>query len=354
MLKKTLTFIIMLVVISCAFTALAAHTEPTVYVPIEGSNFVVDELHGVPAYYNRYDRQWQCVEYMRRYYLEVFGVKMSVDYNSAYIIEGEGEFEKAETPRTGDVVYWPSYLRAVNYGHVAIVKSYADGVITLIEQNWRYNGKAAVERQITWPSNGYYVFTLTGEEADRTRGELLGIWDMSVVNEDYALVSNWAVSEIDQAISQGLVDPIMVEDYSKPITRLAFCNMNAELLSRVSPDIGDIPLLDGAGAAKEECEECKDSPDEEMTRQQAAMMIARSVDLTGLLSEEFDPVAVLSIYEDAALIDPDAVWAMAALVELGVYKGTGDGKLAPGEIATVEQAVSWLVRTCALYEEKTK
>ena len=95
MLKKTLTFVIVLVAISCIFTALAAQTNPTVYVPIEGKNFVVDELHGVPAYYNKYDRQWQCVEYMRRYYLEVFGVEMSVNYNSAYIIEGEGSFEKA-------------------------------------------------------------------------------------------------------------------------------------------------------------------------------------------------------------------------------------------------------------------
>ncbi len=354
MLKKTLTFVLMLIIISCVFTALAAQTEPTVYVPIEGSNFVVDELHGVPAYYNRYDRQWQCVEYMRRYYHEVFGVEMSVNSSSAYIIEGEGTFEKAETPRTGDVVYWPSYLRAVNYGHVAIVKSYEDGVITLIEQNWRYNGKAAVERQVTWPSNGYYVFTLTGEEADRTRGELLGIWDMSVVNEDVALVSNWAVSEIDQAISEGLVDPILVEDYSKPITRLAFCNMNAELISRVNPQVEQIPLLDSASDAKEECEDCKDSPDEDMTRQQAALMIARSVDLSGLLDEDFDPVAVLSVYEDFADIEPDAVWAMAALVELGIYKGTGDGRLAPKDIATVEQAVSWLVRTSALYENRIK
>ena len=178
---------------------------------------------------------------------------------------------------------------------------------------------------------------------------------MSVVNEDYAIVSNWAVSEIDQAISEGLVDPILVEDYSKPITRLAFCNMNAELIKRVNPEVNSIPLLDTASStAKDECENCAEAPYEEMTREQAAVMIAHSVDLTCLLDENFDPFTVLSVYEDAGEITSDAVWAVAALVDLGIYKGTGDGKLAPTKIATVEQAVSWLVRTSALYENRVK
>ncbi len=337
--KKLVSIFLFLVIISTFISVLAAERDDfisTEYVPIVGKNYKVDELTGIAAYYNQYDRYWQCLEYIERYYREIFSAKISVNYSSAYVIQGEGSFEIAKTPRPGDVIYWPSYLRRVNYGHVAIVKDYSDGVITVIEQNWRYNGKAAVARQIAWPSTNYYVYTLTGTNADKVRGEHFGIWDLSVEHEAISLVSGWAADHVNRAVEKNIINTSGIRRYSDPITRLTFCNMNAELLGAVCPELSDIPLLSDVTGG--------DPLDKTITREEAAVIIVNTIDLTGLLKSTVDTDSVLSEYKDAAMISPEARDAVAFLIMLQVFTGTGEGMLEPKENATTEQAVVWLIR----------
>ena len=339
--KKLVSVFLFLVIFATATIVMAAESDDfysTEYIKISGNNYIVDELNGVPAYYNQYNRNWQCLEYIKRYYGEIFDVSISVNGSTPYIIEGEGTFEVSEVPRVGDVVYWPSYLRRVNYGHVAIVKDYSDGVITLIEQNWRYNGEAAYERQITWPSSNYYVYTLSGYAADKIRGEELGIWDLSVEHEAVSLVSIWAADAVDTAVTDGLIDTSEVIDYTQPITRLSFCTMNAELLSAVYPKLADIPLISATTLTSE-------NEDTVITREEAATIIVTSNDITYFMSQTVDTDSILSDYNDADLISENARSSLAVLVELGVYMGTGDDMLAPKAYATVEQAITWLIRT---------
>lgn len=314
---------------------------PTEYVKISGSNFVVDTLNGIPAYYNQYNRSWQCVEYMQRYYRELFGVEMNIGYSEPYIVSGEGSFKKAECPRVGDVVYWPAYLRNVNYGHVAIVKDYDDGVITLIEQNWCYNGKAAIDRQVSWPSKEFYVFTLTGEKADKIRGEQLGIWDLTTEHESVDLVSPWATEYVDGNAEQKLFSTDGIKSYTDPITRLAFCTMNAELLKNLKPDVEvEAPDISALAATL--------SAYELISREEAAQIIANDDELSKLVPYELNSASILGQYKDAGKVSPEARDAMALLVHLGVFAGTGNGKLNPGSYATGEQAVTWLMRTYAV------
>jgi len=341
-LKRVACGLIAVILLSCGALCFAESKDDSQYVKITGTNFVVDTLDGIPAYYNQYNRSWQCVEYMQRYYKEIFGIDMNIGYSAPYITKGEGSFVQTECPRTGDVVYWPSYLRNVNYGHVAIVKDYADGVITLIEQNWRYNGKAAVERQVEFPSKSFYVFTLTGEKADKIRGEKLGIWDLTTENEDVAVVSSWAVKYVDELSENKLFDTSTIVSYTEPITRLAFCTMNAELLSAVNPDVAQLPLTD-ISAISETLEAA-----EHLKRQEAAQIIVKYDNLKGLLNCEIETESILSQFSDSDLILPEARDAVALLVHLGVFTGTGDGKLDPDSLATGEQAVTWLMRTYAV------
>ena len=141
---------------------------------ITGDDFIVDTLDGVPAYPTR-----QCNELAIRYYEEVLGAAIFVgDYSpflmSNYFLLGEAEdlsdipdelsgFKHTDTPKKGDIVFWSAARRGKSYAHTALVKSYANGVITLIEQNWNYNGKAAYERQVKFPSEEYVVYTLPGD-----------------------------------------------------------------------------------------------------------------------------------------------------------------------------------------------
>ena len=145
---------------------------------ITDSSFYVDELNGVRAY-----PQNQCNDLPIRYYAEVYGVDIFVGIYSPFLMEnsfaimwGSGisdygdipdsvsGFVKTDEPKQGDIVYWSASRRGKSYAHSALVKSYSDGVITLIEQNWNWDGKAAYERKIKFPSENYVVYTLPEQE----------------------------------------------------------------------------------------------------------------------------------------------------------------------------------------------
>ncbi len=172
--KKTIRITALLLALVLAFpcAALAGENEDIVscsWVTIKNSaGFSHDEIDGVKAYpYN------QCNDLVIRYYEEVYGVDMWVgidppvafpsDDPFAWMFGVPSEYDFyiiSGNPRRGDVVYWSPEKRNKDYAHSALVKSYENGVITLIEQNWNSGGKAAFERKVAYPSSDYDVYRL--------------------------------------------------------------------------------------------------------------------------------------------------------------------------------------------------
>jgi hypothetical protein len=118
------------------------------------------EFNGVYAYYNdgydsceegrhlssdgySYGMRWQCVEYIRRYYKDVFDHEMTIwGHASGYFEENvkNGGFNETrqltqydngmEKPQVHDIIVWRG-----KHGHVAIVTGVTDTTVTTIAQN---------------------------------------------------------------------------------------------------------------------------------------------------------------------------------------------------------------------------
>jgi len=121
----------------------------------------LDSFNGVSVYYNGTSAgihgvhftadgyglgvKWQCVEFVRRYYLEIYEHKMlsdlgnAVDYYDESVPHGEFNSSRgliqfknngASIPSSGDILIF-----AGGYGHVAIVTSANIASIEIIQQN---------------------------------------------------------------------------------------------------------------------------------------------------------------------------------------------------------------------------
>ncbi|WP_209542224.1 CHAP domain-containing protein [Variovorax sp. 1615] len=126
---------------------------------------VVDEFNGVKVYYNggvnnaegralssdgyNLGIQYQCVEFVKRYYFERFGHRMpdayghARDFYDATTPQGQPNAKRAllqyrngqaEKPRVDDlIVFAPTLLN--RYGHVAIVAGVGEREIEIVQQN---------------------------------------------------------------------------------------------------------------------------------------------------------------------------------------------------------------------------
>ena len=153
-------------------TAFAAENDDIVAIQwkkIAGEDFYIDELDGVKAY-----PQYQCNDFAIRYYQEVFDVDMFVGVTPPFLLRNlfsdETGFVLTDEPKKGDIAYWPMERRGLPYAHTAVVKSYEDGVLTLIEQNWNWNNSASYQRKVKFPSENYDVYTLAEEPAVQDKG----------------------------------------------------------------------------------------------------------------------------------------------------------------------------------------
>ena len=130
------------------------------WVDIEGNDFVAETFYGVPALYNEDNRNYQCNEIVIRFYKLAYGLDIRA-YNEsdpASLTDGY-KFVKTKSPKKGDIIFVSAEMRNSDMDHWAIVRDYSDGYITMFEQNARYDGKAAVGRQIKFPSDSYYIYT---------------------------------------------------------------------------------------------------------------------------------------------------------------------------------------------------
>lgn len=141
----------------------------------------VDSLHGVYVYHNGKNytkgygynwskdkyllgQKWQCVEFVKRYYYEVFDHKMPNVYGNAtnffypQIPHGNLNADrnliqykngKSEKPKVHDLLVFQNS----KYGHVAIVSKVGEDYVEIIQQNILYTPR---ERLPMYARNGTY------------------------------------------------------------------------------------------------------------------------------------------------------------------------------------------------------
>ena len=157
-------------------------------VEIKGRNFVADRFHGVPAYYNRNatiaTAKWQCYEYVVRFYREVYGISIASRGGPVSLTSGY-QMKKTKSPKPGDIFHSPALRRGRPTDHWAIVKSYSNGYVTLIEQNHHYNNKASVNRQVAISNRAVDIYTPVG--AGQANPQLKGgMWSASTATNSKA------------------------------------------------------------------------------------------------------------------------------------------------------------------------
>jgi len=306
------------------------------YLPITRDNFVADSLYGVDALYNLNGPTYYCTELIVRYYKTLYGIDVVFGGSGPKVKDNVGFwFETTDAPVTGDVLYASAASRGKGYSHAALVKTVNDdGSLTLIEQNWRWNNQAGVNRVIAWPGSCYTAYTLRCASGVPT----------PKLPAEYT-VSDWASDYIKAADGCGLTaDFTAAPAWRAAVTRgqLAALVSRAadELLDRTGSDAYALGLM--SDASRE---------DDSVTREAAAMISARLLSLAGL-SPEAD-YTVLSAYTDRADISPWARSGVAVITQAGLMSGT-DGSFAPSGTLTLEQAVVLLTKICQASESAEK
>ena len=146
------------------------HTD---YVEITCDGFAADALDGVEAIYNLTTASPDCLDYVQRYYREVYGLELQAVGHNIWITNDDTYyFERTSDPKAGDIGYATAEERERGCGHYVLCKETdeAAGTITLIEQNWIWNGQAGVNRTISYDSC-YTFYTLTSYDGSRPEAQ---------------------------------------------------------------------------------------------------------------------------------------------------------------------------------------
>jgi hypothetical protein len=96
--------------------------------------------------------EWQCVEFVNRYYYQIYGTDVRVGLGDAKdywgLAEEKGLVQEVNggsvAPQTGDIVVSLGDGTSKNVGHVAIVNYVSGGYVHLFEQNW-HEGKGDLD-----------------------------------------------------------------------------------------------------------------------------------------------------------------------------------------------------------------
>ena len=332
----------------CLTTAALAGDDSlhTDYATITEDGFVADIFDGVPAIYNLTISSPDCLEYVQRYYREIYDLEIqAVGHNIWVTNDDTWYFERTDMPQPGDIGYATAEERERGCGHYVLCKAVDEsaGTITLIEQNWIWNGQAGVNRTIPLESC-YTFYTITADDGSRpeaheptqeevrdderrattgampsapvsaaaetavlsTAADVLGTGEMT------GTVSDWAQSAVQRA-KQWL-------DLSQPQTEAA------RLQLMMGDDQGNF------------------NADGTLTREMAAVVLTRLWQRTGdsLAADE----SVLYRYSDMGAISTWAREGTAIATAAGLMSGTGAG-FSPAGNLTCEQAVTLLARLAA-------
>ena len=377
--RRLCAFLVFALCVSCLAGAAMAADESlhTDYVPITEDGFVADSMDGVDAIYNLTIASPDCLNYVQRYYRERYGLEIQATGHDIWITNSNAYyFAPTSDPQPGDIGYASAAERGKGNGHYVLCKSVdeAAGTITLIEQNWIWNGQAGVDRTIG-DNSCYTFYTLTSNDGSRpeaseptredrqddVREAMNGAFPsapLSAADETTqrasdvlgygtvgGTVSDWAKTPVSRAKEWGITAGVSMTAASA-ITRGQF----AQLLANTAYGLGialdlyqpqkEVALL---GLMMGDTNGNFDA-DGKLTREMAAVVLTRLWQLTGdaLAADE----RVLARFQDAAQISNWAREGTAIATQAGLIGGTGSGFSPKGDL-TVEQAVTLLARLFA-------
>ena len=167
--------------------------------------------------------------------------------------------------------------------------------------------------------------------------------------------SEWAQPLLMNAYGRGLVTPRTSSGLREPITRLQFAELAVNLVEQTTgepiepaessfQDTDDEAVLKAVAAGiTSGKEEGVFAPDDPITRQEICVMLNRVIEYVDLVQgtttlEETDTQLALS-YTDGEQVEPWAAESVALLTNNGILAGKDDGRLAPQDLTTVEEAI---------------
>lgn len=167
--------------------------------------------------------------------------------------------------------------------------------------------------------------------------------------------SEWAVRAIRKAHIADIVPIRLLENYNKNITRSEFCdliNETAYMLEKKTPesidvlpfvDVTDLKIVTDIKSAYERgiingVSETLFAPEEEITREQIAVMFARLLNWIEFTGES----EISYVFEDSDCISEWAKESIDLLCSIGVMEGVSETVFSPQEFVTREQAISMI------------
>ena len=161
--------------------------------------------------------------------------------------------------------------------------------------------------------------------------------------------SSWAVEQVNAAIAEKLVPQSLQSKYTQATTRAEFCALAVALYENVKGEItgrstftdtndvnvqkaASIGVVTGVG-------DNKFDPDAQLTREQAAVMLARLADAVG------KPLAASApTFADNAQISSWATEQVGQIQAAGIMSGVGSNTFAPKDPYTREQSIITIMR----------
>ena len=132
------------------------------------SNGSVGYYSNVSNYYNGYRTgiEWQCVEYVDRYYKTIYNKNITGGNANTYYSDASSKgLNRAangstDKPRPGNILC--SAGAKGNYGHVAIIREVGSDYIKVIQQNWSNNSSDNSKKLSMTYKNGKYTVAAFG------------------------------------------------------------------------------------------------------------------------------------------------------------------------------------------------
>lgn len=212
----------------------------------------------------------------------------------------------------------------------------------------------------------------------------VGVFAQPGDHPDYSTASGWALSDMEEAYRQEILDPYMARDFGSAISREDFCTLCANVLMKwyglsEYRDIENVEELKER-LGKSSFEGFSDSsdvynieictrlgiisgmgdgtfhPKDPITREQAALMLCNTLSLTPVLKEyEGDSengvngIFLPHVFDDLTDIDPWARDSVFTVYHLGIMLGDAKNRFDPLGTYTKEQAVSTVLRLYKAY-----
>ena len=166
--------------------------------------------------------------------------------------------------------------------------------------------------------------------------------------------SSWAAKQVSQAVDAGLVPDSLQTQYTKTATRAEFCALAVELYETVKgaeiteratftdtydlnvQKMAALGVVNGIGNGKF-------NPDGQLTREQAATMLARLAEVMGKPLSASAPA-----FADNGSISSWAFDAVGQVKGAGIMDGTGNNTFSPQQPYTREQC---MMTTLRMYEQ---